>query len=292
MSIEKSINQLMIKTNGAIVYLRCSSKQQNELEKNQHGFDTQEQDCIDYCRENNLEILKTIKQTRRAHDISKLTFIDIPNMYSFVNLVLADPSRLSRNYAEATKFLYDCEQKQITLHFARDKLSSDNVADKKKILSLLIDANEESKVVSKRVKCAINQKKKFGSKLGAAHFGYELYRTYNDNFPILKERPLDKEQQIIQLIMFLLYGTRDIRSFTKLVREISGNANFRFSDSNILYGHYYPEDVAKLLNDWNISRRNKPWTTTGIRRIVQQYKQKPKASVKYVYEDSESLVYL
>ncbi len=259
-----------------IIYLRCSSKKQNDQENGQHGFDTQEQDCIQYANANGFEIIDTIKQTRRATSMNGLDILEIPKRYEGINIILADPSRLSRSYAEGTKFIEDCEAKKIVLHFARDNISSDTTVGKKMILNLLIDANEESKIFSKRVRSAIRQKQRYGSKMGCAKYGFELYRVNTEGFPIMKERPREDEQKIIKLISMYYFGT-EMKPFYELFATITNNHDFKMiyqenneekEYENIQYGYFTYSDVARFLNDNNIQKRGKVWVERGVKNVI------------------------
>ena len=259
-----------------IIYLRCSSKKQNDIENGQHGFDTQEQDCIDYAYRNGFEIIQTIKQTRRATSMVGLEITDIPKKYQNINIILADPSRLSRNYGEGVKFINDCEQKGIILHFARDDISSDNTDGKKKIMSLLVDANEESKVFSKRVRSAVRQKMRYGSKMGCAKYGFELYRSETEGFPIMKERPNADEQKIIKLISMYYFGTT-MEPFHNLIRDITGKNDFimTYKEKNVVkqyeniqYGYFNYEDVGNMLNEHKITKRGKQWSGNSVKSVI------------------------
>ncbi len=259
-----------------IIYLRCSSKKQNDQENGQHGFDTQEQDCIQYANANGFEVIDTIKQTRRATSMSGLDILSIPKRYEGVNVILADPSRLSRSYADGTKFIEDCEAKKIVLHFARDNISSDTTVGKKMILNLLIDANEESKIFSKRVLSAVRQKQRYGSKMGCAKYGFELYRVNTEGFPIMKERPREDEQKIIKLLCMYYFGS-DLNLFYELFRNITNDNHFRMlyeEDGQIKeyecieYGYFKYADVANFLNRSNIQKRGKVWTKSGVKNVI------------------------
>ena len=112
MSFVKDLfNQLNIieNRNKAIIYTRCSTKKQNE--DNNMSLETQV--CNDYCIRNNMIVGEVIREVVGGHNIMKQfkmkqSLITMLDSYTNMNIIIADPSRLSRNVSNADMFLHLC----------------------------------------------------------------------------------------------------------------------------------------------------------------------------------------
>ena len=173
MSFAKDLfNQLNIieNRNKAIIYTRCSTKKQNE--DNNMSLETQVCICNDYCIRNNMIVGEVIREVVGGHNIMKQfkmkqSLITMLDSYTNMNIIIADPSRLSRNVSNADMFLKECTKRNIILHFVRDNLTSNSYQDCKKILSIVYDATIESNVISKRITSSIKSRRLLGSHIGS-----------------------------------------------------------------------------------------------------------------------------
>jgi DNA invertase Pin-like site-specific DNA recombinase len=261
----------------AIIYTRCSTSKQN-TDHNQ-SLDTQEGICRVYASRLNLSVVKVIKDIIPGHNATLQSYNQILDSYSNTHVIIADPSRLSRNVSDANTFLQQCTKLNITLHFARDNYQSDSLHDQKRIINSVCDAYIESKVLSKRIKSAISFRKELGSHIGNAPYGYtisyQIDRTSRIRLRKLQPHPFEKK--VIELIMQLYYGC-SIKDFYKVFRIITKNKTFKLLDSNneeftdIYYGNIGPQLIANFMNDNSIKYKNKIWTSQIVSRLVAQYK--------------------
>jgi len=258
----------------AIIYARCSTPSQN-TDSNQ-SLQTQICMCIDYCNQNNLSILNIYKDIHHGHDISKLKIYSILDENSDCNIIITDPSRLSRNISNTMDFITKCNKKNIRLHFVRDDLISDSNQDIKKIINLTCDAYIETQTLSKRLRTTFQTKKKYGSFLGRVPFGSKSYFETNQNnmVKIRKLTPDILEQDIIKLINMMYFGSNDMTEFYKIYNQLTNNLNYKLTDQSdkqfeqIYYRNFTMKTIVDFLNENNILSRNKKWTVNMLNSIL------------------------
>jgi DNA invertase Pin-like site-specific DNA recombinase len=261
-------------TKCAVIYARCStSKQNNELGQSLH---TQIGECMNYCNENGFEISEVISEIMPGHNYKKQSYYNILNKYKNTNLIIADPSRLSRNVSDATMFLTECKKRNITIHSVRDNLICDSLNNTKKFSDMIWNAVMESSVISKRVKSSINIRKMMGSHIGSAPYGYNITHVI-DSTNGMKLRKLvenKEEQNIIKLILLLYYGC-NVSDFYKMFEKVSDNQTKLYDGSEefiiVYYGNFWPYAIASFLNEQGIQRQGKTWKSSNITSIVNKH---------------------
>ena len=273
--LENKINKMYIeiKTN-TIIYVRCSTFAQTKDKS--HSLETQIALCLDYCGKNNLDVIEIVRDIIPGHKMKKLSLFDIPDKMSNINIVIADPSRLSRNVSDAHNFMERCANSNINIHFARDNLITNSSLDCKKIIGCIYDAYMESKVLSKRLKTTIDMKKSLGSHIGYIPYGFESYYINDERsgMRIRKIRPNEKEQLVKDCINKLYYGS-EANEFNKTFRKIINDKKFKLTESDgspfetIYYGNVKMIDIANFLNEHNVHNRDKPWTTHTIKNQLE-----------------------
>ena len=260
-------------SNKAIIYARCSTKKQNE-DMNQ-SLETQVSICMDYCKKNKLEVYHIVREVVGGHNHLKQSYNNILEHASNTNIIIADPSRLSRNVGSADNFIKKCNELHITIHSVRDQIISDSHNNCKKILNLVYDAFTESTIISKRVSSAMKIRKQMGSHLGKPTYGYKIEHVI-DNKTGMKLRKLkenNEEQQVIKLIN-LLYGgcSPSVLSKHPLYKKIMKDDHiFDFDGYKIYYGNLWPSDIKDILNRCNVKGRKTKWTSLDIMRIVKKH---------------------
>jgi len=270
-----------------IIYARCSSIRQ--VNDNNMSLETQVSICLEYCVKNNIIVTEIKKDIIPGHDINKMSLNNIPDNFSNIHIIIADPSRLSRNVADADIYLKRCTDKKITIHFPRDNLISDVLNYRGKILGLVHDAYTETQIMSKRSKSSIQTRKKFGSYIGIAPFGYKVNKiatkgTLSFIRKIFKD---DNEQKIIEIIKKLYYGTEKIKFLELLIKEISFNNKIKlnFADNTkikkLYYGNISVNSIVDFLNENNILKRGKEWTYNSVLRIINNLNIDHKIDINY-----------
>ena len=273
--LSESLNNNSIKEK-CIIYIRCSSKKQNNEDDNLHGGSTQTLLCTDYANNKNFDIVAVVEETGSAinENIKKLRLWSIPETYPNINLIVADPSRLSRNLGTGGQFIQMCLDNNITIHSVRDNVYSNSYDGIRKISDSIHRAYDESEIMKKRLRSTIMLKKKNGSKLGNAPYGYKKVRSANplNNYPITIHEENHEEQDIIKLVKKYYFGS-DMESFYELFQKITNDNKYKLLHNgiefeNIFYGHFYPKDIADKLNENNIFKNNHPWNKNKIKRTA------------------------
>lgn len=257
-------------TEDAIIYARCSTNTQLQSIQNQISI------CIDYCKDKDLNIVNIYKDIKNGHNITNLQIYSIPENYQNISIIIADPSRLSRNISNTVDFIEKCNIANIKLHFVRDNLITDSNQDIKKIINLTCDAYIETQTLSKRLKTTFETKKKNGSMLGKVPFGMELYNEINplNQIIIRRFRPNHNEQQIIKLINMMYFGCNNMNDFYNCYQNLTNNITYRMTDNynkefeQIFYGNFTKKTIMEFLNDNLIYNRNNIWTVNMINNIL------------------------
>ena len=246
----------------AIIYARCSSKYQTI--NNYQSLDNQIILCSKYCIDNKINIIDNITDIIPAYDFQLSKLYDVINNKNYINIVMAEPSRLTRDIKQFNNILNKCKKNNILLHFVRYNLISNNLNNIKMIKLCIKNASIETQVLSSRVKSIIDMKKSFGSYFGHIPFGHEKY-SYIDKKTKLKINKIKKysyEQNIISIIKKLYYGFT-YYNINKLFKKVINKNIKKFKINKIPINN-----IVELLNKYNIFNRNKYWTYNSIKYII------------------------
>lgn len=275
-NIINSINDISIRDN-AIIYTRSSSAMQNNFH-NHFSIDSQYGICLEYCSQNNYTILEHISEIRSARDINKQSLLlNIINNHSNCNLIVADASRLSRDFINGISFMNKCKMQNINIISVRDNLNVANIQDNMQFNNNLFLAKHESDLISMRIKSAITYRKRSGKYVGKQKYGYYIKQniaTGQKNIVINK-----KEFDTIKLIKLLYNGSTrfQIIELMKLIKN-SDNNNIGSSLTEVIdnqlvdiqtvkYGNFCYVDIANILNHEQITHKGKVWTSLAIARL-------------------------
>lgn len=298
-NLDNLLNEMNTKDTSmdAIIYIRCSTKKQNEGDL--HGAETQKADCLDYAKKNKFNVISILEDTFNGHDITKLKIYDIikSNNYN-LNIIVADPSRLSRRPAHGISFIEECVNRKIIIHSARNNISTETTMGQSQFGIGFYEARIESEQQSKRSKALYEQKKKNGSHIGIAPYGYHLTKIISPNsqYPITVKEENEYEQKVIKLVSMLYYGN-EREEIYKIIREVSQNLLARIyyydintqkdieHESRIYYGNITRQDIADILNKNNILKRGKQWSKDMVGRIIIDLKNNK--NIQYLCEDGK-----
>jgi DNA invertase Pin-like site-specific DNA recombinase len=251
----------------SIIYSRVSTYKQS----NGVSLDSQITLCNDYCKLLNFNVVDRIEEVCSSTSMSKqIKLNDIIMNNSNINLVIHEPSRLSRNIKDFTCLLDKCNEKNIILHFVQNNIVSNNSQDIKKIISKVYDAEIESKTLSNRIKQSVCYRKKMKTYLPPIpSFGYMIQN---------KKLILNKtEQDIITLINKLFWGS-DTCSINKLLSDLTGNDEkiYDLYDNNVIsevqHGNMRIIDIVFFLNNLGITFRGRNWYGNSVSKLIKEKK--------------------
>ena len=260
----------------AVIYARCSTPAQNQ--ENGTSLYTQVAECMNYCSIHNFEITEVISEVVSGHDSSKQSYNNILAKYKNTHVIISDPSRLSRNIADAVKFLDICNKMKIVVHSVRDNIVCNSPYNNRNFTNLIYDAMIESNTISKRIRSSINIRKMMGSHIGVAPYGYKIEHT-QDKKSGMKIRTLVKnpqETKVIQLIKLMYYGCTS-KQFYIALYKVDSDSSYKLEDNNgnqidvLYYGNTCLKNIATILNENNINCRDNTWTSSRISTIVTKY---------------------
>lgn len=275
--IDVNLTNVNLQNSRAIIYARCSSNRQ--ITDGKDGLSNQVGICMEYCTKKKLDIVDVLEDVYPGHDINCLTINKIfdNNENNGMNIIICDPSRLSRNVSNAFHFLEKCRNHNIRLHFVRDDLTNDTNEECKKILGLVYDAYNETNVLKKRLKSTFEMKRRLGSHLGKAPYGFDIVTKNNHSKIKIRSLVLNKDEQlVIDIIKKLYYGSTMVEFYT-VFRRLTKNNHFKLKDIRgnelgyIYYGNISTTDIKDLLNENNIMYRGKEWTTRTIRSMINRF---------------------
>lgn len=249
-----------------IIYSRCSTQKQNDININSASINTQYHSCFEYCKNNNLEVkfMKSEICSARFNKNQK-KLLEIIENYQNINLVLFDVSRFSRNISDGIKMINKCIINNIIVYFVKENIKIKNNNDVIDFTYKLLDACNESNTLSSRQIASIKYRKSLGNSIGKPRYGFTKIKSNN----ITKFIDNEKEQLIIKLILKLKFGSLisdldklTIKLFNKELKDIDR------TDNIIMYGYYNNSSIAYLLNYNNIKYKEKEWTQFNISNII------------------------
>jgi DNA invertase Pin-like site-specific DNA recombinase len=250
-----------------VIYSRVSTYKQVQGT----SLNSQVSICNDYCKSLKFKVINSIEEVCSSKSMSnQIKLNDIIMNNSNINLVILEPSRLSRNIKDFTSLLDKCDKQNIILHFVQNNTVSNNSQDIKKIISNVYDAELESKTLSQRIKQSITYKKKMKTYLPPIpSFGYMIQD---------KKLCLEKtEQNIIILINKLFWGS-DTNSINQLLSNLTGNDEkiYDLYDNNeiseVRHGNMRIIDIVFFLNNLGITFRGRNWYTNSVSKLIKEKK--------------------
>lgn len=219
------------------IYCRVSSLNQSNYMEGHTSLETQEQVCRDYANKNGFTVKNVYKDVCSGRDMDKQRSLKklAKNLYSGNTLIFYEASRFSRNTLQALACLDKLKKKGINIYSVSDECAYQTNSDKYKFRLLFPKAENESDMISERVKKSVLFRRKRGDHIGNAPFGFE---TFVNNNGIRKLRPNKDEQFVVQFIC-------------KLVHD------------NKTYG-----EIADKLNEIKIDKRGYTWTKNSVGSVV------------------------
>ena len=166
--------------------------------------------------------------------------------------------------------------KKINIIFIEDNLESSNISHRHMIRTKILESQHESEVLSNRVKSRNNLKRSRGWEFGVPEFGK---KAKLDNKKVRKIVNSKEEQNVINFII----SARDCcscRELNKSLKKINKKADpiYFFDKDGVTKINYFDKpntlsffEIASLLNDYDINKRGKEWTSSSVSRIYKKY---------------------
>lgn len=225
------------KTKFCTIYCRVSSLNQSKYLEGHTSLETQEQICKDYASKFGYIVKNVYRDVCSGRNMDKQYGLKklIRNIYTGNTLLFYEASRFSRNTLQALACLDKLEKKGVKIYSVSDDCTYNSNSDKFKFRMLFPKAENESDMISERVKKSVLFRRKRGDYIGNAPYGYETY--LNDN-GIRKLRKNKDEQFVITFICKLVHDNKTY------------------------------SEIAEKLNEIKIDKRGYTWTNNSVGSVV------------------------
>ena len=251
--------------NGAFIYAR-----QSDIMK--HSLDDQAQKAKEYAKANGFKVLSVIKETCSGGDVVKQTkLMNALLENKDTHFIFSDTDRITRDFQGfCSHFINCCNVNRNTIHIVNDELVSSIPLHFKKIVCGIIDAEEERKTISRRIKSSVVFRKRNGIyKPSISKFGSMYVRDQERR--ITKVVQCEQEVDTIRLVNLMYFGGK-CDEIEKLLIKITKNPkhkiyNYKDEESDvreIKLGNMTSTSIAEFLNHIKLYKRNREWSGASV----------------------------
>uniref|UniRef100_A0A6C0KQ36 PHD-type domain-containing protein n=1 Tax=viral metagenome TaxID=1070528 RepID=A0A6C0KQ36_9ZZZZ len=241
------------------IYTRVSSKRQGEA--NHVSLDAQLEKCMTYL---DSEPTSVFSETTSGRVLQKqnalMSLVEIVTSGDII--VVYNVSRFTRDAAYGIDLLNDFYKRRISVLSVTEGINS--IANRVSFRTKLVEANEESDVISDRVRGATEFIKQHGGYIGVAPYGEMTVRSTEPaieggNYHPLILQPNPMEMGVVKRILYHV----DNRTHLDDIIESQPDKRLRVGICNL---------IADMLNDEGIHRRGKQWTSQSVKAIYNKFK--------------------
>ncbi len=270
---EESVN--LFNTKNVVIYVRASTDNQE--------INAQKFSCEEYCRNNNL-LVKSIyvEKCSAFKNKSQKQLNKLINENENINLIVFSIDRFSRNINKADVLVQTLTQKNINLISIKENINLNTALGKHNFRSYVNAAQYESELISERVKNSVRFRKLNNIPIGKAPYGYIYLKDSNGFKKMIKN---DNEYAVIEFISNNLFKERSSDQLTnelyKLLNKLKCDSTqfvpitFTLEDNQYEYENYSGNHkikikyniLADVLNDYNIKKQGKLWTSQSISNV-------------------------
>ena len=249
----------------AIIYAR-------ESDVMKHSLEDQVQKGKKYAKENGFKVASVIKETCSGEIILKQKqLMDAILENKDTHFLFLHTDRITRDFQGfCSHFINCCNVNRNTIHIVNEALVSSIPLDFKKIVCGIIDAEEERKTISRRIKSSIDFRKRNGIyKPSIPKYGRMYVRDKEGK--VWKEVQCEEETDTIRLVNLMYFGgiCDDIE---KLLKKITKNPKHKLYDMNnedneiceVKRGNFSSQSIAEFLNYIKLYKRNREWSGASV----------------------------
>ena len=253
----------------AILYTRVSTSSQGD-----DSLNIQNQICLQYLNNNVITLCGSFQEIGSAYNGNQHVLHQILTNYSNCNLFVLNVSRFSRNITNGVELLKLADSQRINIHFIEENMDSSNISQRHALRVKISEAQLESENISRRLINRNTLLKSQGYQFGVPTYGNKAHVTSG----IRKFKPDKYESNVIAFITQARNGTSCRQLNTKL-RKVNPKADpIHFYDTDgVTKINYFDrphmlsfQEIADLLNDYDISKRGKDWTASGVSNVFHQ----------------------
>lgn len=250
---------------GAVIYARQSDIMM-------HSLDDQSQKAKEYAKANGFKVLSVIKETCSGGDVVKQTkLMNALLENKDTHFIFSDTDRITRDFQGfCSHFINCCNVNRNTIHIVNEELVSSIPLHFKKIVCGIIDAEEERKTISRRIKSSVVFRKRNGIyKPSISKFGSMYVRDQERR--ITKVVQCEQEVDTIRLVNLMYFGGK-CDEIERLLIKITKNPkhkiyNYKDEESDvreIKRGNMTSTTIAEFLNHIRLYKRNRKWSGASV----------------------------
>ena len=253
-----------------ILYTRVSTGNQGS-----QSLNAQNQICLNFLNSNGITLTASFQEIGSAYSGNQTVLKYVIDTCKNSNLYVLNVSRFSRNILVGVELLKKATTNNINVHFIEDQLSSMNKTHAHQIRVKLSESQHESEIISNRINNINNILLDKGWQFGVAEYGKKSeiingVRKFNNS---------SKEKSIIDFICQARNGVSCRLLNTKL-RKIEPKADpiYFYDSDGITKINYFDrsqtltfQEIADLLNDYDIKKRGKDWTASSVNNVYNSY---------------------
>jgi len=253
----------------AVLYTRVSTSRQGD-----DGLNIQNQLCLQYLNNNGITLCGSFQEIGSAYNGNQNALHKILTNYSNCNLFVLNVSRFSRNITNGVELLKMADSQKINIHFIEENIDSSNFSQRHALRVKISEAQLESENISRRLINRNTLLKSQGYKFGVPIYGNKAQISGG----IRKFKTDNHENNIIAFITQARNGTscRQLNNKLRKVNPKNDLINF-YEKDGVTKINYFDrphmlsfQEIANLLNDYDISKRGKEWTGSGVSNVFHQ----------------------
>ena len=255
----------MSKGSSAVIYSR-------ESDQMKHSLEDQVQKAKEYAKTNGLNVVSVIRETLSGKDIVKQTqLMNALLENNDTHFIFSHMDRITRDFQGfCSHFINCCNVNRNTIHIVNEELVSSIPLHFKKIVCGIIDAEEERKTISRRVKSSVAFRKRNGIyKPSIPKFGRMYVRDREGKISKVVQR--EEEVDTIRLVNLMYFGGK-CDEIEKLLIKLTKNPRHRLYDMNnedeeireVKYGNFSSKTIAEFLNYIRFYKRNREWSAASV----------------------------
>jgi predicted site-specific integrase-resolvase len=249
----------------AVIYARESNRMM-------HSLDDQVQKAKEYAKINGLNVVSVIRETLSGKDIVKQTLLMNAILeHKDTHFIFSHTDRITRDFQGfCSHFINCCNVNRNTIHIVNEELVSSIPLHFKKIVCGIIDAEEERKTISRRVKSSVAFRKRNGIyKPSVPKFGRMYVRDREGRITKVVQR--EEEVDTIRLVNLMYFGGKcdEIEGLLKKITKNPRHKIYNYKDEDkeiqeIKYGNMTSTTIAEFLNYIRLYKRNREWSATSV----------------------------
>jgi len=249
----------------AVIYAR-------ESDRMKHSLDDQVQKAKEYAKINGFKVVSVIRETLSGKDIVKQTqLMNAILEHKDTHFIFSHTDRITRDFQGfCSHFINCCNVNCNTIHIVNEELVSSIPLHFKKIVCGIIDAEEERKTISRRVKSSVAFRKRNGIyKPSVPKFGRMYVRDREGRITKVVQR--EEEVDTIRLVNLMYFGGKcdEIEGLLKKITKNPRHKIYNYKDEEnevreIKRGNMTSTTIAEFLNYIRLYKRNREWSATSV----------------------------